>query len=240
MDNKILETEYLNYIKPIILSMNPDILLYGSTIYGIETSDLDVAFITLDFNKQEFERLKNATIQFQNDFGMTLDEEVPYSNKLIYKQSEVEDMLKKSPFKRVNGIYQITPVEINEEYFSSKEMKYRLLLNILTTRSVLIQGNKERIDNYRKKAWELLIKIVISYNRIYETEIDQFLELLYQDKKNQVKGEDFLGYKRTHDETMIYLKEDCEEALYQLAQQDKVKILSKSRFKVNEKWVKEQ
>lgn len=39
---------------------------------------------------------------------------------------------------------------------------------------------------------------------------------------------------------MIYLKEDCEETLYHLAQQDKVKILSKSRFKVNEKWVKEQ
>ena len=183
--------------------------------------------------------MKNATIQFQKDFGMPLDEEVPYSNKLIYRQSEVEDMLRRSPFKKVNGIYQITPVEISEAYFSSKEMRYRLLLNVLTTRSILLQGDKTRIDSYRERAWELLIKIVLSYNEIYEIEINQLLELLYQDKKHQVSGEDFLGYKRTHNESIIYLEEDCEEALSKLTQKDKLKCLKKGHYKVNENWVKE-
>ena len=109
MINKSIKIEYLNYIKSIISNMTPDILVYGSIIYGIETSDLDVAFITLDFNQNDFEKIKNATIQFQKEYGMPLDEEVPYSNKLIYRQSEVEDMLTYSPFKKINGIYQIAP-----------------------------------------------------------------------------------------------------------------------------------
>ena len=239
MINKSIKIEYLNYIKSIISNMTPDILVYGSIIYGIETSDLDVAFITLDFNQNDFEKIKNATIQFQKEYGMPLDEEVPYSNKLIYRQSEVEDMLTYSPFKKINGIYQIAPVEINEAYFGSKEMKYRLLLNILTTRSILLQGNKKRIDSYRERAWELLIKIVLSYNQIYEIEINRLLELLYQDKKHQVAGEDFLGYKRTHNEATIYLEEDCEEELSKLTQQGKLKCLKKGYYKVNENWVKE-
>ena len=55
----------------------------------------------------------------------------------------------------------------------------------------------------------------------------------------QVTGEDFLWYKRTHNEAIIYLEEDCEKALSKLTQQNKLKCLKKGNYKVNEKWVKE-
>lgn len=53
-------------------------------------------------------------------------------------------MLRNSPFKKVNGIYVISPIEKTKEFLGSKEMKYRLLLNILTTRFSLLQGDVKK------------------------------------------------------------------------------------------------
>ena len=136
--------EYIEYMSEETKHINPDILLYGSTVYGKVSSDLDISFIVKKFDIKDYERIKNLTIEFQKQHEMNLDEEVPYSSKLVYTDSDVEYMLRNTPFKKVNGVYRITPIEKTPEFLSSKEMKYRLLLNILTTRSLTLQGNKEK------------------------------------------------------------------------------------------------
>ena len=228
--------EYVEYMSEEIKNINPDILLYGSTVYGKISSDLDISFIVEKFDSKDYEKIKNLTIEFQKQHKMNLDEEVPYSSKLIYTDADVEYMLRNTPFKKINGVYRITPIEKTAEFLSSKEMKYRLLLNILTTRSLLLQGNSQKINIYKQKAWDLLVKVIISYNQLSEINLYHFIELLYRDEKTKQDGEMFLGYKTNIKQKKFDLEDDCERTFDRLVKQGKIKKESQRQFKINEDW----
>lgn len=230
--------EYIEFLKEKKQYTSSNILMYGSTVYGMVSHDLDISFIVRSFNQEEYEKIKARTIEFQTSHNMELDQEVPYSSKLVYTDSDVEYMLKNSPFQKANGIYVISPIEKTEEFLNSKEMKYRLLLNILTTRSILLQGDKAKIEAYKQRAWDLLVKVIISYNQLSEIDIDYFLKLLYRDEKTNQEGELFLGYKTNIRQKQLDLEEDCESALERLSKEGKLKKQSSRRFSINEQWEK--
>ncbi len=228
--------EYVEYVGKETKHINPDILLYGSTVYGKVSSDLDISFIVKKFDSKDYEKIKNLTIEFQKQHKMNLDEEVPYSSKLVYTDSDVEYMLKNTPFKKVNGVYRISPIEKTPQFLGSKEMKYRLLLNILTTRSLTLQGDTEKIDIYKQKAWDLLVKIIISYNELSEIDLDHFIKLLYKDEKTNQDGEMFLGYKTNIKQKQLDLEDDCERTFDRLVKEGKLKKQASRQFKPNEDW----
>lgn len=230
--------EYIEFLKEKKQAISSNILMYGSTVYGMVSHDLDISFIVRNFNQEEYKKIKARTIEFQTSHNMELDQEVPYSSKLVYTYSDVECMLKNTPFKKVNGIYVISPIEKTPEFLSSKEMKYRLLLNILTTRSILLQGDKAKIEDYKQKAWDLLVRVIISYNQLSEIDIDHFLKLLYRDEKNNQEGEMFLGYKTNIRQKQLDLEEDCERTLERLSKEGKLKKQSSRKFSINEQWEK--
>lgn len=228
--------EYIKYMNRETKNINPDILLYGSTVYGKVSSDLDISFIVKKFDIKDYERIKDLTIKFQKQHKMNLDDEVPYSSKLVYSNADVEYMLKNTPFKKINGVYRITPIEKTPEFLSSKEMKYRLLLNILTTRSLVLQGNEQKIDEYKQKAWDLLVKVIISYNKLSEINLDKFIKLLYKDEKTNKDGEMFLGYKTNIKQKKLDLEDDCERTFDRLTREGKLKKESSRQFKPSEEW----
>lgn len=230
--------EFVEYVREETKNVNPDILLYGSTVYGKVSSDLDIAFIVKKFDSNDYEKIKNLTIEFQKRHKMNLDNEVPYSSKLVYTDSDVEYMLQNTPFRKVNGVYRITPIEKTQSFLSSKEMKYRLLLNILTTRSLTLLGNTEKIDIYKQKAWDLLVKIIISYNKLSEIDLDHFIQLLYRDEKTNQDGEMFLGYKTNIKQKQLDLEEDCERTFDRLVKEGKLKKQAPRQFKASEDWEK--
>ncbi|MBO5004632.1 MAG: hypothetical protein J6D03_05190 [Clostridia bacterium] len=228
--------EYIEYMSEETKHINPDILLYGSTVYGNVSSDLDISFIVKKFDDKDYKRIRDLTIEFQKQHNMNLDEEVPYYSKLVYSDADVEYMLKNTPFKKVNGVYRITPIEKTPDFLSSKEMKYRLLLNILTTRSLILQGDSKKIDKYKQKAWDLLVKIIISYNKLSEIDLDHFIQLLYKDEKTNQDGEMFLGYKTNIKQKQLDLEDDCERTFDRLVKEGKLKKQSPRQFKTNEDW----
>lgn len=228
--------EYIEFLKEKKQDTSANILMYGSTVYGMVSHDLDISFIVRSFNPEEYKKIKARTIEFQTSHNMELDQEVPYSSKLVYTNSDVECMLKNTPFQKVNGIYVISPIEKTPEFLSSKEMKYRLLLNILTTRSILLQGDKAKIEAYKQRAWDLLVRVIISYNQLSEIDIDHFLKLLYRDEKTNQEGKMFLGYKTNIRQKQLDLEEDCERALERLAKEGKIKKQSSKKFSINEQW----
>lgn len=228
--------EYIEYIQEETKQIHPDILLYGSTVYGKISSDLDISFVVRKFKQEEYEKIRDLTIEFQKEHDMCLDEEVPYSSKLVYTDADVEDMLQNTPFEKKNGIYQISPIEKTSEFLSSKEMKYRLLLNILTTRSMTLQGDAEKMDMYRQKAWDLLVEVILCYNQLSEVDIDHFIALLYKDEKSKQDGEMFLGYKTNIKQKQLDLEEDCERTFDRLVREGKLEKKSSRYFKVKEEW----
>ena len=91
MDSNSIIEKYKN----IIIQEYGDLtlILYGSTVYGVNNSDLDICYLSdNELTKQRFERLKNLTKMFHQENGLRIDEEVPYDNKLVY----VNHMVKKT------------------------------------------------------------------------------------------------------------------------------------------------
>ncbi len=236
MNNNLpkIALDFLQYIEPSLQTLdNPSILLYGSSAYGKTSSDLDICFICENCSNDVLESLKIKTIQFQLENHMILDAEVPYENKLIYTYSEIEQMLKNPPFPYINGKYELTPIEKSKEYMHSQEMKYRLLFNILTTRSLLIYGNNVKIDNYKNIAWENLIKIIVSYNNLTQINLDNIIPLLYKDYKTGAEGELFLGYKTNIPQKQIDLNEDCKKALERLQKNGYISNITDNNLAIN-------
>ena len=134
---------------------NMTMILYGSTVFGVTTSDLDVCFVkNEELTQEQFTDLENMTRYFHKKNNLRIDEEVPYKSKLVYTNDFVEDTLTTSPFPYINGKYVIPPITKDKEYLSSEEMKKRLLLNILTVKNEVLCGNHELIKEYGYRAWE--------------------------------------------------------------------------------------
>lgn len=221
---------YLSYISPLLKKLHPYVLLYGSSAYGKTSSDLDVCLIAKDYSDKDLNMLKRLTIAFQLENNMSLDAEVPYENKLIYRESEIQTLLSHPPFSKIDGIYQLTPVKKTKEYMHSDEMKYRLLLNVLTTHSIVIFGNEKEVLKYKNQAWDLLIQMVISYHQLNEFTLNDFLHYLYKDKNTGLEGELYLGYKTNIPQKQIDLRNDCLQALTRLEETKKISKISNTSF----------
>lgn len=214
------------------------IVVYGSSAYGKKSSDLDVAFILKQYNKKLYNLIEKYTIQFQIDRGMQIDQEVPYINKLVYTFDELQNILNYSVFPFYKGKYNINPILINEEYFKSTEMKNRLMLNILTTYSVLINGNKKEFENYKMLAWKNLIVMVSSYYDLDVINIEDFTKSLYLDKKTNAYGEDFLGYKESNPKLYWHIKRNLKTILNIMCREKKLIKIDLYNYKVKKNYKK--
>lgn len=216
-------------------------ILYGSTVFGINTSDLDVCFIKeKELTKEEFEKLEKITRDFHNKNNLKIDEEVPYKNKLVYTKSFIEDTLINLPFPFVDGKYIIPKIIKTPEFLSSKEMSQRLLLNILTVKNEILSGNNKIIEKYSEKAWEQILKVVISYSQINNFTIEEVIMNLHRDPFSGVEGEFYLGYKINMKEKEIYIKNKIQENLCKLESENKIVKTLKKKYIPNKGWLKNE
>ena len=183
------------------------LILYGSTVYGVNTSDLDICYLSdIELTKRRFERLKDLTRIFHLENGLRIDEEVPYDNKLVYSNDMIKKIFEEPPFPYVNNKFIINPILKNKNYLSSLEMSKRLLLNILTVRNNVLFGNEEKVKEFSKTRDLVLIRVVLSYAEIKEVTIDELINLLYEDPYSHATGELYLGYKDNLKEKMDFLE----------------------------------
>lgn len=182
------------------------IIVYGSNIYNVISSDLDVCIIFDKLNVIDCESLFYLVKKFQIDNSLSIDEEIPYSNKLIYTFDEIEKVIKRNPFINEHGIYDIKPIRKGSSLLGSKEMKARLILNILTTDHCILCGNYVRVGELEKAAWDLMFQTITNYYNVTNITIDTILELLYKNPNTGVEGELYLGYKKNNPNKEQYLK----------------------------------
>lgn len=215
-------------------------ILYGSTVFGVKTSDLDVCFVSMEsLTEDQFLQLENITRNFHLKNNLRIDEEIPYKNKLVYTNNFVENTLINPPFPYINNKFIIPPINKSKEYLSSKEMSQRLLLNILTVKNEVLCGDKELIKEYGYRAWEKIIKVVLSYSEQNVFLIEELLKNLYIDPYSKEEGELYLGYKTNLEEKKIYLQKKVEEILEQLENKNKVAKTLKRKYIANESWLKQ-
>lgn len=216
-----LAKEYYKEVNKTIDNMT--MVLYGSTVFGVNTSDLDLCFFREKMLPNDvFEELKNFTYNFHVANNLRVDEEISYDNKLIYTYPFIETIFSNSPFPYCNGKYIIPPIEKNSSFLNSEEMKKRLLLNILTVKHIVMGSNEEKVDEYSNKAWEIILKTVISYSENMNISLEQLLEYLYKDPFSKKTGELYLGYKTNLDEKVEYITSQVESQLNRLIDENKL------------------
>ena len=237
MDSLNIIEKYKNMVINEFKDMS--LILYGSTVYGVETSDLDICFFSnKEISNDRLEKLKYLTRLFHIKNNLAIDEEVPYDNKLIYTKNMIMQTFKEPPFPYVENKYVINPISKTKEYLSSLEMSKRLLLNILTVRHNVLFGNADKIKKYSDEAWEIIIKIVLSYSEKKEVSISELINYLYEDPYTHAKGELYLGYKTNLKEKMYYLENCVNENIRRLEEKNIVTKTLKKKYVFDESWLK--
>lgn len=218
---------------------NLTLILYGSTVYGTRTSDLDICYISnKELSKGQYIKLKDITRKFHLDNNLRIDEEIPYDNKLVYSVEDVNKTFKEPPFPYINNRFIINPILKNESFLSSSEMSKRLLLNILTVRHNIVFGDEVQIKQFSDEAWNVMIRVVLSYAEKYEVTIEELINLLYRDPYSYATGELYLGYKDNLREKMEFLKLSVINSLRRLEEEQVVIKTLKNRYVFNGEWIK--
>lgn len=206
--NKICK-DYCDLIQAKFFDTIQSIIFYGSNIYDDISSDLDVCVIVRKNNPQLQEKIINETLKFHLIHNLRIDDEVPHTNKLVYTIDEIEETLNNPPFYE-NGIVVIHDIVKNMQFLSSKEMKQRLLLNILTTDHLTVG---ESTKDYEIRALRIILDVIINYFKIDDKSETEILECMYQNKYTGATGEMYLGYKKDHKEKDKYLRKKIHEIL---------------------------
>lgn len=206
--NKICK-DYIEMINKKFKNDIKSIIIYGSNIYNISSSDLDVCLVLDECTAELTNEIINETLNFHKRYNLKIDEEVPHTNKLIYLTSEIEDALENPPYYKDNKVI-INDIVKAKEFLSSKEMKQRLLLNILTTDHLTVGRST---DIYEKKAIKIMIDVVCKYYHLENPTVDQILNCLYENQYTGASGEMYLGYKKNKKKKEEYLLRVIKESL---------------------------
>ena len=100
------------------------IIIYGSNIFNINSSDLDVCITGDNINNADREKITEKVIEFHHKYKLKIDQEVPYENKLIFSYQDIKNAIIDNPFEN-RGIISINPIIKTNEFLSSTEMKKR-------------------------------------------------------------------------------------------------------------------
>ena len=207
------------------------VLLYGSAAGGKTTSDFDCCIIKQNYTPEDLNKAVEAVIAFHRENGLRLDDEVPHHNKLMYSQRELFETVTQTPFSRnSDGSVNIDPIEKNPQFLASPQIKKRLLLNLMTTHSVILAGDKKKFEFYKHKAWDSLSKFMFAYQDNQPLSPAEFVENLYTDKYTQKSGEDFLGYKSERPAVAQYLRRNSLEYFTKQVASGQMKKTADGRF----------
>lgn len=211
-------------------------VLYGSTVFGVDSSDLDMCFIRdKDLTNNDMKILKKMTIDYHMSNNLQLDDEVPYERKLIYTYDFLNQTIKDLPFPMVSNRFIIPKIIKSKEFLSSVEMKKRLILNILTVKHLIFTGNPDILKPYEQTAWKKMIDVIISYANLNEFTLEEIMNCFIMDPYNELDGEMYLGYKTNNINKIKYLHDSLQKYLIALTNDGMLEFSEKEKYYVKKR-----
>ncbi len=225
---------YIDKINTDLGSYNPTIVTYGSIVNNNLNSDFDVCIILNNYNTNIIETISNLTIEFHIDHNLKLDNEVPFSIKTIYSFEDIETVINTPPFKIVDNKYLLNGIKKTSDYLSSKEIKLRLLFNILTTPTKVIQGDSNKFNKLKNRAFDKLLLIELSYLNNSFTTIDTLINALNKNYFGNEIGKDYLGYCIEKDYIYDYLFSNISTRINKLIIDNKLLKINNELYKLDD------
>lgn len=231
-----LSNDYVSRIKNEFKDREVTVVLYGSASEGNLTSDFDVCTFFHNYSTEDAKKIEEITLKFHKDNNMKIDNEVPFESKAIYSYFDIERLLLKPPFPVFRNKFYIPPIEKNEKFLSSDDVKLRLLLFVLTANSVVIGGNESTFNSYRERAWETLIRVVYSYIGNNFQSVEEFVNNICSNALGKEKGKDFLGYREEKNIQHNYLLNETNKYFQKFYKTGKM-LRKNDTYKCEENWI---
>jgi len=182
-------------------------LVYGSYASDdfTEKSDLDFFIATDKHDVADFIKVRDFIVDLHNSNGLKINEEVPYENKLIVSYEDAVDALNLKAFIKKEVKYVIPPVTADEEFLASKEVRFRIILNALTSPNRFICGNRNKYNSFKNEAEKAIIKLAYGITVAEKPTKEEILNVLLIGLNGEESG-DYLGYRKHRPKVIKYLK----------------------------------
>ncbi|HCI05047.1 TPA: hypothetical protein DEW47_03690 [Patescibacteria group bacterium] len=209
---KIIFKKISEFAQKHIGDINSFICVYGSYASGNHSvlSDLDIFIAAEKHEPYFFDVFKSFLLDIHERYGLNTDDEVPYENKIIVSYQDVLRAVQLKPFTlNSRKSLVVPPVEKTKEFLSSDGVRWRLILNALTSPHVCLYGNHVAYEDFVRQAESAIVKLarsLCSDNVLDET---QLLESLLASNRGH-EGENYLGYKRERESVVKHLKDIIE------------------------------
>ncbi len=182
--------------------------VYGSyaSEHHTKTSDIDI-FVALEkYDVIDFEKVRDFLINLHIRYGLNLDDEVPYENKLVVSYEDIQHAIALHYFIKDGAQYVVPAVQKKKEFLSSPEIRWRLILNALTSPHECISGDRELYTTFRESAEKSITRLAhgLIKDKIKPT-IKELVEALLSGP-NKEEGEMYLGYKKERRVVIEYLE----------------------------------
>jgi len=168
-------------------------------------SDIDLFIVAREYSKADFKKIYDFIINLHICNNLILDNEVPYKNKLLVSYKDMESAIALKSFIKKGNNYFIPIVEKNETFFSSKEIRWRILLNALTSPHIYLYGNKQKYSEFKNKAEKAILRLANGLMQKDNSTINDKINILFFGVNNE-EGEMYLGYKKEREEVKKYLR----------------------------------
>lgn len=203
--------------------------IYGSFANGMDNrnSDIDMIVATENYKKKDLILLKEFILSLHTRNNLKTDNEVPYENKLMISYMDFEKAARLRGFKFLDKEIVVPKIVKTKKNLGSKQIKFRLALNSLTSPHIFIGNDQKRYIELKDRAERNLVLFGIYKQKknIFERKLILDTMMLGGNGEN---GELYLGYKN-YLSVISYLKKIIDKNLDQLEYEGYL-ILNRSKI----------
>jgi len=203
-----LYDETREFTEGVMANKDYFVCMYGSyaTEHFRPDSDLDILFAQETYNPEDYEKIKEFVVSLHTRNGLTIDEEVPYENKLLVPYGDIVHATNLDAFNvKERGGFEVPAIPNDAAFLASHEVRSRLILNCLTTPHVFVSGNYPRYQELKLGCERALIQLAHGLIEIDKPDETEILHALLVGPNGET-GQAHLGYKGERAEVAAYLK----------------------------------
>ena len=171
------------------------VIYYGSWVFGLNSdgSDLDIAAVCKKFNAKQLEETILFVKSLHSKYGLKLDEDIPYENKVVINSDFALKAIKGKGFARDFGKVIVQPIVKTREFLSSSNIAMRLFLNAIMTKNVFCGGDFEEFNKMREIALKESVRLFFSAWNVRKISLGKFVDNLIEFDNRT--GQYYLGFE---------------------------------------------